>query len=348
MLILGFALIALVLMIFLLSIWEERLIKQKEQESILNIPEGWQIISKGENFISMAEQDDIIWGGGRNGVFKFDRKTGEVLEKLDFCQEVVYVTSLLIDCDDKLWVSYEGGVVTWDGNKFEYFNQDNVLPDNRANYIMQDSQDRIWVGTWGGVAIFNGVSWTVMTEEDGLADNMVNIIFEDSYGGMWFGSYIIRDKAISVLKDNNWQYFTMETGLPNNNVTSILELKNNTVLVGTGFYNRGGAAGFVLQDGDWVLDFTLDENDGLAGEKVRSLYQDNLGNIWFGSEFDGIAIKDSKGNYTVITEEDGLSHDEVLSILQDMDGDLWLGTLDGITRLDETYLKSLQLDPFLK
>lgn len=334
MIILGLILVSLVAAITVLSVLERRLVEEDERRAVLDVPEGWQIILKGENFMSMAEQGDILWGGSRNGVFKIDRLTGELIKKMEFCREVIYVTSVLVDHEGKLWVTHQEGVATWDGKDYNYYSEEDVLPDNRANYVTLDSQNNIWVGTWGGASVYDGNSWRTITEDDGLSDNMVNIIFEDSLGSMWFGSYIIRNNAISILNDGKWQYFTMENGLPNNNVTSFLELKEGSMLVGTGFYNRGGAAIFDYKKGEWTIEKTLDENDGLAGEKVRSLFKDSLGNLWFGSEFDGIAIKDPEGNFTVLTEEEGLSHNEVLSILQDVDGTLWLGTLDGITRLN--------------
>lgn len=60
----------------------------------------------------------------------------------------------------------------------------------------------------------------------------------------------------------------------------------------------------------------LTSADGLAGEKVRSIFQDRVGTIWFGSEYDGLALLDSRG-WQVLTTRDGLSNPEVKAMLQD-------------------------------
>ncbi len=343
---LGFSLVFAVVAISVLSVLERRMEKEEERRALLDVPEGWQILLYGENVMDMVEQGDVIWAGTRNGVYLIDRRKAEIIERMEFCREITYVTSILLDDEGTLWVSYENGLVTWDGEKHEYYNSDNALPDDRANFVTQDREGNIWVGTWGGAAYYDGDTWHTITTEDGLSVDMVNVIMEDSLGNFWFGAYNVRGGAVSIAKqDGTWQYFTMDNGIPNNNVTGFWELEEGTVWVGTGFYNRGGAARFVFEEGGYRLEKTLEKEDGLAGEKVRSLFHDNLGNLWFGSEFDGIAVIDETKmeqlNFTVLTEDDGLSHNEVLSIMQDVDGDMWLGTLDGITKLDYDAVQSV-------
>jgi ligand-binding sensor domain-containing protein len=70
--------------------------------------------------------------------------------------------------------------------------------------------------------------------------------------------------------------------------------------------------------------------DGLAGEKVRSLYQDEAGDIWFGSERDGIAVRTPSG-FRVITSAEGMSDNEAKAVVAGRDDMLWLGTRSGIT-----------------
>ena len=327
-----------------LSVFENILEEEEEQRALLDIPHGWKVLLRGDNFMAMVDQGDLVWAGGRNGVYKIDRRKAELIERIEFSDEVTYVTSLLIDNNDMLWVSYENGLVTWDGKEFNYYNTETGLPDNRANFVTQDSNGNVWVGTWGGAAFYDGNAWQTISTEDGLSVSMVNVILEDSFGNFWFGAYNMKGGAISILMaDGSWQYFSMENGLPNDNVTGFLELEKGSIWVGTGFYNRGGAAILSYEEGKYHIKNILKKKDGLAGEKVRSLYQDNLGNIWFGSEFDGIAIM-NESNMAILTEDEGLSHNEVLSILQVTDGDMWLGTLDGITIIEYDLVKKIHVE----
>ncbi len=340
-----FLLLALGAGIFVLTMIDRQLEEQRERAALMALPEGWHVLLRAENVMSMAEKGDRIWAGGRRGVYEIDRQAAEVIRQVEFPWSVAYVTSVLVDDQGRLWVGYEDGVVVWDGSTFTHLTAPDTLPDNRVNTLYQDTSGRIWVGTWGGAAFHDGLDWNWITTEDGLAVNMVNVIMEDNVNCLWFGAYAVPSGAVSIRHDDGtWQYFTTEEGLPNDNVTAFLEVEPGVVWVGTGFYTRGGAALFAHSGDMWVLENIMEKEDGLAGEKVRSLYQDDQGSLWFGSEFDGVMIM--RGDHrTILTEDDGLSHQEILSILQDADGDIWLGTLDGITKLGNEVIQELPRPP---
>jgi ligand-binding sensor domain-containing protein len=98
--------------------------------------------------------------------------------------------------------------------------------------------------------------------------------------------------------------------------------------VATGFADLGGAS--LLRDGAWRQ---LTEEDGLAGAKARSVFEDRDGRVWVGSEYDGIAVFDGDRR-RVLTPRDGLSGWEVKEMVQDESGVYWLGTEDGLTRIE--------------
>jgi ligand-binding sensor domain-containing protein len=197
------------------------------------------------------------------------------------------------------------------------------------------------VGTWSGAVFFDTDFRQVITSADGLADDMVNVMLRDTDGGMWFGSYTAPRGGISLQKDDQWQVFSTENGLPHNNVTSIIEDNAGNIRAGTGLLERGGGVKFSRTENSWRIEQVLTSDDGLAGNKVRSIFQDKDGVIWFGSEYDGLARLDN-GTWRVLTEEDGLSNNEIMCMLQDSDGDLWMGTQDGITRVSYQALQDLR------
>jgi ligand-binding sensor domain-containing protein len=104
--------------------------------------------------------------------------------------------------------------------------------------------------------------------------------------------------------------------------------------VGTGFAGNGGASRFF--DGLWR---TWTRSDGLAGGKVRSLFEDRSGRLWFGSEYDGVAVYDGR-RWTVFDVRDGLAGHEVKAIVQDDEGVYWLGTDQGLSRIEEYATRS--------
>ena len=306
-----------------------------------DVRKGFLILLPEEDITSLALEDDTIWAAGRDGVYRIDRNKYTVLEKIVFQKNVIYVKALCVDKNGFLWIGYDGGLILYTKNKIQYFDTENGLPDNRVSAVFEDAKGRILVGTWGGLGIFDGVNWQYIKKSDGLASDMVNVIMEDHEGGLWLGAYLSPDGAVSILKDNKWQYFSIKNGLPNNNITSIYEESPGEVWVGTGFYDEGGTVKLVNINNLWVKKSELTKSDGLAGYKVRSLFKDSIGNMWFGSEYDGGALFNN-GKSIIINKEDGLSDNEIKAILQDPDKNIWLGTHRGVTILDYDELKKLK------
>ena len=83
----------------------------------------------------------------------------------------------------------------------------------------------------------------------------------------------------------------------------------------------------------------LTQKDGLAGNRVRAIVQDNQGFMWFG-HWDGLTRYD--GGNTVIYKNDvndpnSLSHNLISTLTIDQKGFLWVGTLGGgSNRFDHT------------
>jgi ligand-binding sensor domain-containing protein len=301
---------------------------------------GWQIIRPPHWVSALAEQGDVVWAGGRDGVFALDRSTGVLVEELALDVPLRYVRALLVDEAGVLWVGHHAGLTRYDSSASRTYTEEDGLPDNRVNALLRDRDGRLWVGTWGGAAVLDGERWQVLTANDGLADNMVNAMLQDHQGGMWFGSYVAPHGGISYLSGEEWSYFTTENGLPHNNVTSLLEDRDGSVWAGTGLLDRGGACRFTRTATGWTITQVYRREEGLAGEKVRSIFQESAGVFWFGSEYDGVARFDGDC-WRVLTRADGLAAPEVMAILQDAEGDLWLGTADGLTRIRANVLGTI-------
>lgn len=293
-----------------------------------------QLIDLGD-INAMVMWDGDILAGGRDGVFRIEA-SGLGIHSLEIGEPLRYVKSLCVDEDENLWIVHEQGLTWYDGHTARLLTTQDGLPDNRINYVYADSHGDIWVGTWSGAAVLDRKTSRVketFTTADGLLVDMVNVLMEDRYGGMWFGSYAVPGGGISFFDGNTWQYFDVDSGLPNNNVTAILQDAEGDIWVGTGFYDKGGAAVFEINGKDWDISRTVRKDDGLAGEKVRSLYQDRAGRHWIGSEYDGL-VRMENDRIDVMTESEGLTNNEVKSMLQDENGRLWIATRNGITITD--------------
>jgi len=290
--------------------------------------EGFTTLLKDQDICTLALQDDILWAGGASGLFKVDTAT-MLTEKVGDYQ---FIRALLVT-QDGLWIGHEDGLTCMDAQTVTYTKEEG-LPDNRVNALLQDSSGRIWAGTWGGAIMLENGQMTVYTTQDGLLDNMVNVLSEDGYGGVWFGSYVAPRGGISILNSGSWQYFTTADDLLHANINAIIVLQDGRILAGGGLYNKGGGTYFRRDGEKWQRDSFLTKEDGLAGEKLRSLYEDRQGNLWVGSEYDGLAVR-SSDKTIILTTQNGLSNNEVKVIKEDEDGTMWIGTRKGLVRIDK-------------
>ena len=66
-------------------------------------------------------------------------------------------------------------------------------------------------------------------------------------------------------------------------------------------------------------------------EYVRRILQDSKGNLWFGTNTDGVAIYDGK-KLSYINLSEGLGGSQVTGILEDKQKNIWFSTSNGVTR----------------
>ncbi len=321
-------------MLFLLFILVRMLPRQ--------MPPGWRILRPPFEVSALVQRDGTIWAGGLEGLWVIDRTLQKEPEAVRLSPQVGYIHSLLIESGGSLWIGHENGVTLYGKDRLLTYTEKDGLPRKRTHCLLRDHYNRIWAGTDGGAAWYDGRGrWNSLTRDNGLIDNNVNQLYEDCSGGMWYGSYVSPWGGVSLRqRSGRWQYFSTGNGLHHNNITSMLEDTPGVLWIGTGFLDQGGACKMVKEGEQWIIKEKLSKKDGLAGAKVRSLFRDDQGHMWYASESDGIAIR-MNNRFKIIKKGNGLSDDEVKAFLRDSDGNLWLGTRDGITYIPFGSVKSL-------
>ena len=296
--------------------------------SARNLPQGWLVIRPPHEVSALAIQGDTIWAGGKDGLYAIDRQSGTLLPRPADAPPIRYVSDLLLDSHDRLWIAHQRGVSIYAAEGWRSLSEAEGLLPGPAKALWEDRQGAVWIGGEAGVVRYDGQAFASFTMEDGLGLPSVDVIVQDSQGLLWFGSSSPTHGGLSRYDGSAWVTFPAGAVLIHPSVNDIIETTDGALWVATGFASRGGA--MRLKDGEWT---SLTTKEGLAGEKVRSLFQDRDGRLWFGSEYNGVAVTDGS-KWVILTPDDGVADLEVKEMVQDTDGVYWLGTADGVSRIE--------------
>jgi len=181
---------------------------------------------------------------------------------------------------------------------------------------------RLLIGLRNGLLLWdNGKCTRVTLNAD--EPEPISALAEGMDGSWWVGTYL--DGLFRIEPSGALTHFSEETGLMRNNVRSILVDRTGRVWVGT-------KLGLNVFDGDRIRVFTI--HQGMPNDNIYCSFQDNEGNIWFGTDGAG-AIKFLGDRFVTYTVKDGMCSDLVMTIVADGQGDRWLGTYDnGVCRMD--------------
>ncbi|MCB9363020.1 MAG: SpoIIE family protein phosphatase [Flavobacteriales bacterium] len=138
-----------------------------------------------------------------------------------------------------------------------------------------------------------------------------------------------------IAQKNNFNRYTIKSGLPQNTVYKIFQDSKGYIWFGT---DGGGVSKF---NGTNHTYFT--KNNGLAGNVVRDIIEDNQGNLLFATDA-GLSIYDGK-KFTTIDTDNGLSSNITLKLFNDSEQRIWLGTSGGGLNLI-SYQDTIQVTNF--
>lgn len=156
------------------------------------------------------------------------------------------------------------------------------ISSNWVRLVYEDRHKNLWVGTAHGLNLLSPgeqrFTWFYKQpgNKDSLNSDYINCMLEDSKGRMWIGTY---DGGLSLYHPNTKTFstYTMQNGLPGNNVRGILEDKQGFLWLST----ENGLCRFNGNNGQ-VLNYNI--YDGLPGNEFNynSYYRDANGQFFFG------------------------------------------------------------------
>ncbi|MCR4900434.1 MAG: hypothetical protein K5907_06435 [Treponema sp.] len=99
-----------------------------------------------------------------------------------------------------------------------------------------------------------------------------------------------------------------------------------------GYINIGTYEGLVHFDGVDFKAFNRSLDSDLSIVSVRAILQDSHGNLWLGSNDEGLQ-KISETENKLYTLEDGLPNSSIRALTEDSEGNIWVGTAGGVVFL---------------
>lgn len=224
-----------------------------------------------------------------------------------------WIYSFVEQKNGPLWIGTWAGANSVDLSTMEFKTYLTELINEWVYALDIDSQDRVWFGTEGGISMYDGSSWREWSHKDGLGAANTSQYPPSPNTGL--GTRSRHD--LSVLEQGRQTYN------PSYVFSLIVDNRDDSVWAGTW---GGGVSHY---DGKAWTNYTT--TDGLAGNIVYSIAQDQDGIVWFGTN-NGLSRYDGQSWITYDTHT-GLLDNNVYAIAPTPSGGLWVGTKNGVSRI---------------
>ncbi|HKJ42700.1 MAG TPA: two-component regulator propeller domain-containing protein [Sunxiuqinia sp.] len=307
---------------------------------------GHEPLGLPDNFIHTIREDaqENLWIGTGRGLACLDKKTGRFVDHARLKENVgnFSILDVLIDQQQRLWIATQNNGLWYvdlrtSGDLKAIKIDGKLLPDRHVNKLALLGNHDLFVGTALGMAVIDldnlsgNNHWSRLHEQ--LDGQNIQSVLQDSRHNIWVGT----DGGLYLYEPagDRLSYFGVENGeslgLNHLSVTDIAEDVNGTIIVGTlgGLnYFQPDTRGFIhLSSGE------DSPNKNLNNPFVNSLFTDDLGNVWIGTEKGGANYYNTyqKPFYALRHEPANpktISQNTINSILKE-DEVLWVGTAGG-------------------
>lgn len=296
--------------------------QQKKNQPVVQADEDLKVISEKESGTKPLQTSN-------NGLVDPLFPSNKTLDNtgMEFSYEgqlCHWVRNIFEDSKGQLWFGTNHyGVIRYDGESLEYFDEANGFGGGRVNTILEDSDGNVWFSTYGGLTKYDGSVFTNYSVQIGKIDNDLWDVHIDSKGLFW----IATSEGVVQFDGEKFEPFPVplaEVKAPNpilspRRITAVLEDRHGKIWFGTDsqgitIYNPNGDTSF--------SHFTTE--DGLADNNISALMEDRKGNIWIGTMFGGVSMYDGNA-FTNYTQNGEITGVEVAQFFEDELGNIWFG-----------------------
>lgn len=293
-----------------------------------------------EKHISMiCDYGDWIAMGVHNGeLVKYNPELNQ-LTKIDF-PEIGHTYIRNVACfEERLWIGTHDGlfVLNEKENKYVHLQQDLMISSSLSDKIIytiyQDKNRGVWLGTmFGGVnylphRALQFDQYVPGSDTHSLSTKQVREIVESADGTIWIGT---ENDGINVLDPSSGKISKPALGGLDKNLRLItLAMYAHDGEIYCGLFKQG--LDIIRQSGEKVKHYES-ETLSLGNGSIYSLFIDNDGNVWIGSDWGLYKAAPGTLHFEKMQE---VGYDWIFDTFQDRDGMLWFASMgSGLWKYD--------------
>ena len=281
-----------------------------------------------------------LWFGTNRGIAIINPRTGEIqkINRNNYSNLKGYIfTSLVLDKRNYVWALSEKHGINMIDQKTKKVRVIGSL-DNSSDFstLFIDQNERLWVGTKSGRVFYSGFPYADFKE---LKSNDLNLKSAvNTFSDYKDSSIIICSETgvYTVDSDLTLSYFSEFPEIQYQNFTSVFVESEENIWLGTKGYGL-----YLLKNKNNInptlFQYTTNPYNtySLCDNYINSIYPDQSGNIWIGTE-KGIAKFDVyKQGFTIVginnNPDKGLIDQYVWSFNEDRNNNIYVGTKKDLT-----------------
>jgi len=203
---------------------------------------------------------------------------------------------------------------------------------NYIQALLADSTTGIWLGTTAGLYHFDYASGQFTKYPSEVP---VEYISRAPTGNIWIAGYVPPSSGIAMFNPHSHRYLYNKyrpndpTGIPDQYIHGLLMSRNGDMWVP--FRKQG--IGLLKAGQQHFIHYTAGSKSGLTSNDIQTVYEDDAGTVWVGTNQGGVNRYDTKtGRFLSITTRNGLASNNVAAIVADKAGHIWISTDNGLSR----------------
>ncbi len=289
-----------------------------------------------------SQENKSLWIGTYNGGVNYSNKESIRFEHFGigidgFNSSSESILAILELEPNNLLMSTDGGGLIFRGESQEIASDYKPILNRDGEVVKtlyKDSGGNLWLGAFGqGLRRYDKTTKQTTTVNSSLDNSPIYNIWtidEANNGDLILGTYgaglwkYIREKQELLpfpLSDYGIEAIS-------GNISKVLIDSQENIWIGTD--NTGVVC---LRSDNSHSKFQTESDQGLSDNEIRTIFEDDDGAIWVGSDGGGVSKWLNSQKAFTITKDDGLVSNNVMGITQDQESNIWVSTISGVSIL---------------